>query len=39
MIEAFIVFRTVRDRYFGEKVDPRVANLPMRVRSWGWREN
>ena len=39
MNEAFIVFRTVRDRYFEGKVDPRVANLPMRVRSWGCREN
>ena len=37
MNEAFIVFRAVRDRYFEGKVDPRVASLPMKVRSWGWR--
>jgi len=37
MNEAFIVFRAVRDRYFEGKVDPRVASLPMKVRSWGWK--
>ncbi len=37
MNEAFIVFRAVRDRYFWGKVDPRVASLSMKVRSWGWR--
>lgn len=35
MNEAFIVFRAVRDRYFWGKVDPRVASLSMKLRSWG----